>query len=223
MAPSPRAADGTEVVSFHSSVEGLDAPPPPPPQGGDEQGDVGGEAAGGGEGAAEELQCQRQTRMYSLRSTMALQELSQLEDRLSSVERRVDDIAATIASAGLESIGALKTELALLEAEAHRLESSGVDNVYTGELASGKGAAKETKKSQLQRLEGLFAQIDALFAEMQRSSEPSGAATLPVPLVAAGAATEQTADMAATLPARSPPSAAPAWAPPPAPARSGLQ
>lgn len=62
-----------------------------------------------------------------------------------------------------DSVGKMKTELAFLESEANRLESAGVDNVYTSELNSGKVSAKEAKKEQLARLETLFAQIDDLF------------------------------------------------------------
>mmetsp|Transcript_2215 Transcript_2215/g.4351 ORF Transcript_2215/g.4351 Transcript_2215/m.4351 type:complete len:230 (+) Transcript_2215:107-796(+) len=117
-------------------------------------------------------------RLYSIRSEQALRQLGELEDRLTTIEKRVAELGRSARSlleatgAGgrpPEAVGKIKTELALLEAEAHKLESSGVDNVYTGELESGKDTAKETKKGQLGRLEALFGQIDEVFKLIQNS------------------------------------------------------
>jgi len=109
--------------------------------------------------------------MYSIKSEEALSQLFEIDHRLSHIERRVATLDRLVRGgvAPAEGLGKLKTELALLEAEAHKLESNGVDNVYTGELVSGKMPAKETKKDQLQRLESLFAQIDEVFASLPKS------------------------------------------------------
>jgi len=109
-------------------------------------------------------------RMYSFRSEAALGQLSQLGERLASLEVRVDELGNMVTSVreggGAQQaaeLGQIKTELAQLEAEAHKLESNGVDNVYTGELNSGKVPAKDTKKFYLQRLEALFNKIEQTF------------------------------------------------------------
>mmetsp|Transcript_41698 Transcript_41698/g.107971 ORF Transcript_41698/g.107971 Transcript_41698/m.107971 type:complete len:215 (-) Transcript_41698:198-842(-) len=118
-------------------------------------------------------------RLYSVNSEKALKQLGELEARLCAVEKRVGELnrqARSLLEAGRGGapgspteggLGKIKTELALLEAEAHQLESSGVDNVYTSELNSGKSTAKERKKGQLGRLEALFEQIDEVFKAIQ--------------------------------------------------------
>eukprot|EP00929_Paragymnodinium_shiwhaense_P113645 TRINITY_DN81934_c0_g1_i1.p1 TRINITY_DN81934_c0_g1~~TRINITY_DN81934_c0_g1_i1.p1 ORF type:complete len:393 (+),score=93.01 TRINITY_DN81934_c0_g1_i1:60-1238(+) len=119
-------------------------------------------------------------RKYSLKSEKALDQLESTDSRLRGVEEKVRKIAHTVSTSPTldrKMHGHMKTDLALLEAEAHKLESQGVDNIYTSELQSGKTAAKELKREQLRRLEGLFVEIDDVFKAMSRASELPGGAS----------------------------------------------
>ena len=49
------------------------------------------------------------------------------------------------------------------------METTGVDDVYTGDLESGKQMAKAAKKDMLRRFEVLFEKIDAIFAEIKKT------------------------------------------------------
>ncbi|CAE8722180.1 unnamed protein product, partial [Polarella glacialis] len=107
-------------------------------------------------------------RHLSVKSTQALDQLSEIEGRLVRIEMRVAALHSRLEAdrpspLSLGELGSLKTELALLEAEAHKLETGGVDGVYTGGLCSGKADAKAAKRSQLERLEALFVQVDRVF------------------------------------------------------------
>lgn len=118
-------------------------------------------------------------RCLSVRSQEAMSTLGQLQERLKKIEDRVAELDAIVRSPEApSSIGKVKTELAMLEADAHKLESSGVDNVYTGELESGKDSAKEAKRDQLRRLEALFTRIDEVFQFITQGN--SAAAPTPV-------------------------------------------
>lgn len=117
-------------------------------------------------------------RMLSVRSEAALKTLGDLDSRLAQIENRVAEMDALVRGAreseldAAEFLGQLKTELALLEAEANKLETCGVDSVYTCELESGKADAKAVKKVQLQRLEALFTKIEDVFAAIKQASSP---------------------------------------------------
>jgi sugar/nucleoside kinase (ribokinase family) len=95
--------------------------------------------------------------------------LLEMGAELVQLERRVGEIVAVVAEAqsteATDALGALKGELAQLEAAAHRLEEAGVDSIYTGDLQSGKAEAKERKKDMLARLDILFANIDEVFRQ----------------------------------------------------------
>eukprot|EP00435_Cladocopium_sp_Y103_P001584 s2547_g1.t1 len=69
-----------------------------------------------------------------------------------------------------EQRGQARTELAQLEAEAHKLECQGVDNVYTGDLDSGKAEAKDLKKALLARLETVLERIEETFRRLKMPS-----------------------------------------------------
>lgn len=117
-------------------------------------------------------------RCLSVRSQEAMSTLGHLQERLKKIENRVAELDALVRSPEApSSIGKVKTELAMLEADAHKLESSGVDNVYTGELESGKDSAKEAKRDQLRRLEALFTCIDEVFQFIAQGNK--AAATSP--------------------------------------------
>jgi len=115
-------------------------------------------------------------RAMSVRSQEAMSALTVLEARLKQIENRVAELDKLVRGPNLplNVLAKAKTELALIEADAHKLESSGVDNIYTGELESGKASAKETKKEQLRRLEVLFSFIDEVFSYIQSSTSTPG-------------------------------------------------
>lgn len=124
----------------------------------------------------------RGKRCFSVKSENALTALNVIEVRLKQIEDRVAELDTFVRELGPHaSSGSLakpKSELAQLEADAHKLESTGVDNIYTSELESGKASAKETKKEQLRRLEVLFDRIDGVFGLMPKGAA-GGAAPLP--------------------------------------------
>lgn len=106
------------------------------------------------------------SRQFSIASTEAIEQLEQLGARLVPIEDRVAELnrlAQGPQCLGNETLGQMKTELAQLEAEANKLETKGVDSIYTSELRSGQEIAKQLKKAQLRRLESLFALIEQLF------------------------------------------------------------
>jgi len=108
----------------------------------------------------------RVARSLSVRSAKALSRLEEIESQVAALESQVADIDAALSApreVSHEEVSHFKTQLALLEAQAHKLETSGVDGVYTGELESGKADAKAAKRSQLERLEVLFAKIEDIF------------------------------------------------------------
>lgn len=122
------------------------------------------------------------SRTYSIRSEEALSALNAIEIRLKQIEDRVADLDAFVRGPGphTSGFGKAKTELASLEADAHKLESTGVDSIYTGELDSGRASAKEKKKEELRRLEALFNRIDDIFRVISTNSKSSSAtATVP--------------------------------------------
>jgi len=113
-------------------------------------------------------------RSLSVRSAKALSRLEEIELQVASLETQVGDIAAALtgrSEISHEEVGHCKTQLALLEAQAHKLETNGVDGVYTGELESGKADAKAAKKNQLERLEVLFGRIEDIFQVIKQRQE----------------------------------------------------
>mmetsp|Transcript_119250 Transcript_119250/g.338123 ORF Transcript_119250/g.338123 Transcript_119250/m.338123 type:complete len:185 (+) Transcript_119250:130-684(+) len=114
----------------------------------------------------------RPKRGYSIKSEEALDQLDKTNSTLSQIEQRLADIDDRVRSGRCEpaGLGGLKTELAQLEAAAHKLESNGVDNIYTSELTSGRLPAKDTKHEQLRRLEALFSRIDDLFGYIKQNT-----------------------------------------------------
>lgn len=112
------------------------------------------------------------TRRYSAPSQGALSQLAAVEAEVVAVEERVRELA-TLDAASEEHRGRIRTELAQLEATAHKIECQGVDNVYTGELESGKAEAKEFKRSLLARLEKIFEVVDETFKRL-KAAEAAG-------------------------------------------------
>merc|ERR1712039_1087739 len=96
-----------------------------------------------------------------------LGKLGQTNRTLTSIELRVEEIVQELKRPGA-NVGSVKAELAQLETQAKQLETVGVDDVYTGELSSGKQLAKESKKDMLSRLDALFTKIDTAFAQMKK-------------------------------------------------------
>lgn len=109
------------------------------------------------------------SRKLSLPSEEAMRRLGELDASLVDVEQRVEQLsrlAAEPAKLAAESVGKIRAALAQLEAEANKLETKGVDSIYTSELKSGQVSAKECKKSQLRRLERIFGVIDDVFRRL---------------------------------------------------------
>lgn len=106
------------------------------------------------------------SRQLSALSDEALRQLGKLDLQLVAIEKHVEQIGHLARGASehtAESVVKMRTDLAQLEADANKLETNGVDNVYTSELKSGRQAAKDLKSAQLRRLETLFGVIDKLF------------------------------------------------------------
>lgn len=95
-------------------------------------------------------------------------QLREVEAQVAQIAGRVSELAG-LCSEPEDQRGALRTELAALEAQAHKLECQGVDNVYTSELESGKADAKDLKKALLLRLEQIFKSIDDCFVRLKAS------------------------------------------------------
>lgn len=98
-------------------------------------------------------------------SNDALVRLATLDQELSGFEERVLAISAQVAAGDASS----KSELAQIESKLKQMETTGVDDVYTGDLESGKQMAKAAKKDMLRRFEVLFEKIDAIFAEIKKT------------------------------------------------------
>jgi len=99
-------------------------------------------------------------------SVAALTQLSGTMAELEQIGARVSELTAALQ---LEDtpLGPVKTELASLEARLHRLEATGVDNVYTGDLHSGRDDAKCMKKAMLARFEALFDTLEKAFSRIK--------------------------------------------------------
>jgi len=104
---------------------------------------------------------------FSAVSKESLAVLYKTNTDLVRIEQRVAEIATTISAVAYSEISQLRTELAALESQAKKLETVGVDNVYTGEMNSGRVLAKQSKKEMLQRFDELFSLIDTMFQEMR--------------------------------------------------------
>eukprot|EP00930_Biecheleria_cincta_P031099 TRINITY_DN21577_c0_g1_i1.p1 TRINITY_DN21577_c0_g1~~TRINITY_DN21577_c0_g1_i1.p1 ORF type:complete len:309 (-),score=46.21 TRINITY_DN21577_c0_g1_i1:259-1185(-) len=114
------------------------------------------------------------TRRYSAVSQSAMCQLRDVEAQVAQVAGRVSELAGLCSEPEEQRVG-LRTELATLEAQAHKLECQGVDNVYTSELESGKADAKDLKKMLLERLEQIFRNIEDCFEKLKASeaSQPN--------------------------------------------------
>lgn len=109
------------------------------------------------------------SRHYTKASEDALSQLASTEEELQIIEARVTELAAAIDRGRAdEPLGQIKTELASLEARANRIETHGVDGVYTGDLHTGKVEAKELKKTMLARLEKVLDEIERAFKKIKQ-------------------------------------------------------
>lgn len=114
------------------------------------------------------------SRKLSLQSEEALRQLDKLDVTLAGLEKHVSQLnqfARETKQLTSDQAGRMKTSLAQLEADANKLETKGVDCIYTSELRSGQVSAKEFKKAQLQRLEKLFVVIEDLFRFLNGASQ----------------------------------------------------
>merc|ERR1712151_1214925 len=103
-------------------------------------------------------------------SLEALENLGKSDEQLRTIEARVEELATKLKEGPPQAeLADIKTELATMESQAKQLEGKGVDDVYTGELNSGKAEAKDQKKDMLRRLEVLFSRFEELFASMPKA------------------------------------------------------
>merc|ERR1712008_82025 len=107
-------------------------------------------------------QPKRAARAFSLPSEEAVQALQGAGLELQDLEQIVQDVLTQFQNGSLTA-GQARTALASVEARGQKLEAEGIDNVYTGELNSGKAQAKTEKKELLTRLEELFCRLEAAF------------------------------------------------------------
>merc|ERR1711953_328963 len=105
----------------------------------------------------------RMAHRLSLSSQMAIDKLTAAGIELSQIEDRVDEISSSLASSLGQDIARIKSELAQLESRAKQLEGTGIDDVYTHDLHSGKQIAKDEKRGMLLRFEALYANIERTF------------------------------------------------------------
>jgi hypothetical protein len=104
-------------------------------------------------------------------SAQTMKALMGTDAELAQIEVRVQEIAAILGEPSPTDLTSLKSELAQLETQAKKLETKGVDDVYTGELNSGKQMAKDAKRDMLRRFEHLFASIEDIFATLKLSAQ----------------------------------------------------
>jgi len=109
---------------------------------------------------------QRAERKFSLLSEKALDQLHETNQELTETERRVNELEGQL-NAGGKDVTDIRTQLAHLEASSKQLESGKVDEVYTGELSTGKEECRAQKKDQLRRLEVLFTRLEGIFAKIK--------------------------------------------------------
>merc|ERR1711957_210204 len=92
----------------------------------------------------------RAQRVMSLLSQEAMNGLDMSSAEISGMEAQVDEIERAL-RAGDITCGQARSELAQVEANAHKVETNKIDCVYTSELTTGREEAKTAKKEQLQR------------------------------------------------------------------------
>mmetsp|Transcript_45836 Transcript_45836/g.90951 ORF Transcript_45836/g.90951 Transcript_45836/m.90951 type:complete len:119 (-) Transcript_45836:109-465(-) len=112
------------------------------------------------------MQPKRAARAYSLPSEEAVQALHRTELELQDLEQTVVDVMTQFDVKSLTP-GQARTALSTVEARAQKLEGEGIDNVYTGELHSGKEQAKSDKKGLLKRIEDLYSVLEKSFKEIK--------------------------------------------------------
>merc|ERR1712060_622959 len=119
-----------------------------------------------------EVQGDRAQKRFSTLSLEALSNLGNTDTELKRIEGRVSDLTHWLHGyqSSAAQLAEVRTELALLESQAKQLEVKGVDDVYTGELHSGKQEAKDQKKDMLRRLEVLFTSFEQVFALIPKAT-----------------------------------------------------
>mmetsp|Transcript_60932 Transcript_60932/g.145205 ORF Transcript_60932/g.145205 Transcript_60932/m.145205 type:complete len:214 (-) Transcript_60932:41-682(-) len=128
------------------------------------------------EATAEDIAGEPMTKQFSALSQKALGKLAETEIALATIESRLKSISSSMPTLTAADVSSVRKELAEMEAQAKKLEGVGVDDVYTGELESGKQAAKATKKDMLNRFEEAFTTMDRLFAELKKREAGQSAA-----------------------------------------------
>lgn len=100
----------------------------------------------------------------SLASGKAIQQLTDVGEKLTKLGWQVDVLDALVANGNVSA--AVKSQLVRLETEAKRLETDGVDSVCLSEVNSGRNVAKSLRRGELLQLEQLFAKMDAMFQKI---------------------------------------------------------
>mmetsp|Transcript_45632 Transcript_45632/g.80249 ORF Transcript_45632/g.80249 Transcript_45632/m.80249 type:complete len:206 (+) Transcript_45632:58-675(+) len=108
---------------------------------------------------------------FSMASEDSINKLQKTNEDLTQMETRINEIADLVGTSQVDALGALKSELAQLESKAKQLEGTGVDDIYTGDLHSGKDSAKDLKRNMLRRFEALYEKVDTIFAEIKKAQQ----------------------------------------------------
>lgn len=114
-------------------------------------------------------------RAMSVLSQEAMDALLRTQLELGALETKAEEVAARLQRHELTP-GQARTELAQVEAAAHKVECDKVDSIYTSELSSGRDMAKTEKKEQLGRLERLFERLEVLFKWIKEVDAAQGSA-----------------------------------------------
>merc|ERR1712176_255854 len=102
----------------------------------------------------------------SFASKDAVERLAQTGVKVASLENAISAVESQWQLGQIQN-GAAVTQLAHIESRLKRIEGDEIDDVQTGELQSGKDAAKGMKKTQLQKLEELFERIDSIMKRLK--------------------------------------------------------
>eukprot|EP00746_Dinoflagellata_sp_MGD_P133801 gnl/MRDRNA2_/MRDRNA2_67551_c0_seq4.p1 gnl/MRDRNA2_/MRDRNA2_67551_c0~~gnl/MRDRNA2_/MRDRNA2_67551_c0_seq4.p1 ORF type:complete len:455 (-),score=125.72 gnl/MRDRNA2_/MRDRNA2_67551_c0_seq4:138-1502(-) len=102
---------------------------------------------------------------FSLPSEEALNKLATSKNDLSILEEQAAEALRLLRGGDLDGVALnqWKSRVRQLETEANNLLYQKVDDVQTSELNSGKAEAKDQKKHQISRLNGLFERIEEFF------------------------------------------------------------
>eukprot|EP00401_Gymnodinium_catenatum_P080261 CAMPEP_0117582736 /NCGR_PEP_ID=MMETSP0784-20121206/66601_1 /TAXON_ID=39447 /ORGANISM="" /LENGTH=144 /DNA_ID=CAMNT_0005383297 /DNA_START=115 /DNA_END=549 /DNA_ORIENTATION=+ len=114
----------------------------------------------------------RVQRTYSVLSREAMKKLEACSSELGALSAEAEEIGRQFHD-GAISAGQARTALSQVEARANKLETDGVDAIYTSELTSGKEHVKTGKREQIAELGQLFSRLEELFRYFNASEAAS--------------------------------------------------